>query len=262
MPSDLSFYHHTLDKILQGMIAVYVDDTLAGGDADFIKLTYKIPEKFESKPPKFPPFLFTGVEINEGQLGYFSTNQVSEQIRKLPTDCDFDLLRATRNILAWITQTRPENLAGVNTLSQLTKETFHNEYLKTINGLIKHIKNNPKSGLKYIDLYKNTLKLVVYSDGSFATNKDGSFQVGYLVFMADKDNKANLIDYVSNKSRRVVRSVLGAETFGLANACDSAIVIQHNLKQILGKTLKIQVLRYSETLFNVKIRNASKTEND
>lgn len=67
---------------------------------------------------------------------------------------------------------------------------------------------------------------MLYSDGSFATNKDGTSQVVYLIFLADKENTANLIDYTINKSRRVVRSLLRAETFGLADECDSAIVIQ------------------------------------
>lgn len=93
-------------------------------------------------------------------------------------------------------------------------------------------------------------------------NKDVTSQVGYVIFInidiisimlailsltaAGKDNMANLIDSDNNNSRRVVRSVLGAEIFGLADVCDSAIVIKHELKVELGKTLKIQVLTDSE----------------
>lgn len=47
--------------------------------------------------------------------------------------------------------------------------------------------------------------------------------------MADK-NKAKIIAYASSKSRRVVRYFLGKETFGLADTCDIAIVIQHHIK--------------------------------
>lgn len=38
------------------------------------------------------------------------------------------------------------------------------------------------------------MKIVVYSDGYFYTNKDGSSQVGYLILMADMKNKSNLIE--------------------------------------------------------------------
>lgn len=89
--------------------------------------------------------------------------------------------------------------------------------------------------MKYGNLDKDTMNLIVYSDWSFATNKDYSSQVGYLIFMADKDNNVNTIDYESNKSRRFVRYVLKEETFGLAGSCDLAIVTQRHLKQMLGK---------------------------
>lgn len=48
--------------------------------------------------------------------------------------------------------------------------------------------------------------------------------------MEDKANKANLTEYGRKKARRVVRPVLGAEAFGLADACDYAIVIQHHFR--------------------------------
>lgn len=43
--------------------------------------------------------------------------------------------------------------------------------------------------------------------------------------MVDKNNKANLNYYASNKSRKAGRSFLGAETLGLADAYDSVIVL-------------------------------------
>lgn len=69
--------------------------------------------------------------------------------------------------------------------------------------------------------------------------------------MEDNDNRANLIDCASNKSMRVIRLVLGAETCGLADACDSAIIIYHDLKQMLGKTLRIQFLTDSENIIQL-----------
>lgn len=71
----------------------------------------------------------------------------------------------------------------------------------------------------------------------------------------------NLFEYASNKSRLVVRSFPGAETSDLAGPCGSAIVMKHCLTELLGKTLKIEVLKKSETLFHVTIRNLSTAEN-
>lgn len=81
-----------------------------------------------------------------------------------------------------------------------------------------------------------------------------------MIILTEKYNNANLIDYASIKSRQVVRSVQGAETFTVADACDAAILIQHNLKSILNKTLQITAFTDSATLLNVMIRNHLTTE--
>lgn len=56
-----------------------------------------------------------------------------------------------------------------------------------------------------------------------------------MIFLIDKYNNADIIDYTNIKSRRVVRSVLEAETFALADTYDIATIIQHDLKNISGK---------------------------
>lgn len=43
------------------------------------------------------------------------------------------------------------------------------------------------------------MKLVQYKDGSLLTNKDGASQVESLKFIADENNKTNIIDYAINK---------------------------------------------------------------
>lgn len=50
---------------------------------------------------------------------------------------------------------RPEILAVVNISSQVAKENFQKEYIKTINVLLKHIGKHPRSGLRYISLEKD-----------------------------------------------------------------------------------------------------------
>lgn len=83
------------------------------------------------------------------------------------------------------------------------------------------------------------MKLFVYSDRSFANNKDESPRVGYLIIMNNNNNRDNVISYATKKSRRFVRYVVGAETFELSDECDYAIVMQHYLKKILVNTLKV-----------------------
>lgn len=79
--------------------------------------------------------------------------------------------------------------------------------------------------------------------------------------MVDKTNKANIIEYKKNKSRRVVRSALGSDKFCLADAFDSAIVVQHVLREAQVININIKVFRNSKPLYNILIRNATTTEN-
>ena len=260
---DQSFLYKTEPENddLQGTMAVYVDDTLASGNPAFLQLTDKISETFESKPREYPPLMFAGININEEGEGFFlEQTQYAKDINQLPKTTTFDEFRTMRHKLAWLTNTKPEILAGVNILSQTTKETFKEDNVKTINTLIKHVTKSAEKVLHFKPLDLDSIRIIVYSDGSFNGNPDGSSQVGYLIFLADKNNNTNLIDYASIKSQRVVRSVLGAETLGLADACDAAIMIQHDLKLMLKKTLKITVLTDSATLFNVLMRNGNTTE--
>lgn len=65
MSGDLSFYHHKTEEILQQTIVVCVDETLAEGSNDFIKLTEKLPEESESKSIDLPIVNFQGFYLLE-----------------------------------------------------------------------------------------------------------------------------------------------------------------------------------------------------
>lgn len=117
-----------------------------------------------------------------------------------------------------------------------------------MNYIIKHVTKYPNKGPKHrLDL--DSSQLTVYSFGSFSGNEDGSFQVGYKIFLTDKHNNANLIYYASIKSRLVVKSVLGVETFALADACNAAILIQYDL-QIILVINRYDILMHATTGFD------------
>lgn len=89
----------------------------------------------------------------------------------------------------------------------------------------------------------------------------GSSEVEFVIFLADKNTNSALTDFSIVKSRTLIRSVLGVQTFSLADSCEAAIPIRHELKNITIRTFKIKILTYKyEILFNVIIHNASTTE--
>ena len=80
----------------------------------------------------------------------------------------------------------------------------------------------------------------MFVDGSFANNKDFSSQIGYLIILANEtptgneefEIKGNIIHYSSTKSKRVTRSVLASEIYGMVGGVDMAIAINTTIKMI------------------------------
>ena len=62
-----------------------------------------------------------------------------------------------------------------------------------------------------------SLHIRAFADASFATNHDRTSQFGHILMLCDKQNNAFILHYTSYKSRRVARSVLGAEIYAFAD---------------------------------------------
>jgi hypothetical protein len=98
---------------------------------------------------------------------------------------------------------------------------------------------NIHRGLKYIRLELSTAKLYVFVDGSFANNKDFSSQIGFEIILANETTgndeftiHSNLIHWSSTKSKRVTRSVLASEIYGMVAGTDMSFAISSTLKMI------------------------------
>ena len=55
----------------------------------------------------------------------------------------YEEFRSTRHKLSWIIHTRPEILAGVNILSQVRKDTYAKEHIKTDQHVNQKLKGKP-----------------------------------------------------------------------------------------------------------------------
>ena len=102
---------------------------------------------------------------------------------------------------------------------------------------------NLNCGIRYVELDLDYTKLFVFVDGLFANNKDFSSQIGYEIIIANETTRAlyddslfrlrgNLIHYSSTKSKRVTRSVLALEIYGIVRGVNMAIAINTTVKII------------------------------
>lgn len=65
--------------------------------------------------------------------------------------------------------------------------------ITSLNKRLKWQIENKARGLKYVKLDINSLRLVVFTDFSFANNRDLSSQIGYVICLADASNQANIL---------------------------------------------------------------------
>jgi hypothetical protein len=108
--------------------------------------------------------------------------------------------------------------------------------------------NHLDRGLLYVPIDLSTAKLFVFVDASFANNKDFSSQLGYEIIIANESTgendftiHGNLIHWSSTKSKRITRSVLASEIYGMVGGVDMAISIGTTLKMITDR-LKLSVI--------------------
>ena len=91
---------------------------------------------------------------------------------------------------------------------------------------------------------------MVFTDGSFANNKDLNSQIGYLIALVNEENiaeestagtddvftiKDNIVYYSSVKCKRIIRNVLASEIYGFVNGFDLSYVINHTLYKITDR---------------------------
>lgn len=104
------------------------------------------------------------------------------------------------------------------------------------------------------------LRMVVFSDSSFANTPSLSTQLGYIIVLTDKNGTANVLHYASYRSKRIVRSVLGGETHAFADSFDMAYTMRNYLNRIFERYIAMTMLTDSLSLFKVLINSSVMTE--
>jgi len=128
------------------------------------------------------------------------------------------------------------------------------EDAKKLNKRLQWQIDNQSRGLRFVPLDKNSLKLVVFTDSSFANNKDNTSQIGFVITIADKNNNANIVHWSSIKCKRVTRSVLASELYGMAHGFDHGAVIKATIEKILQISLPLVLCTDSKSLYDCLVK--------
>ena len=104
-----------------------------------------------------------------------------------------------------------------------------------LNKVVKRVMNE-KNQILFPTLDPSTIKLVLYTDTSFNSQPEGGSQGGHIIFLTNSHNKCCPLIWNSSKIKRVVGSILAAETLALNEGCETALY----LSQILGEILDLE----------------------
>ena len=147
-----------------------------------------------------------------------------KQLEHLDDSCSFSDFRSMRMRLAWVDNTRTDLQFEISQLAQVTQARFEynsQAYVKMLNAVIQYSHDNAAS-LIFPKLDLNILRLVGFSHAAYASNHGLTSQLGGIVLLMDKTNKAIPNSFKSYKSCRVTRSILSAEVIAFADLFDDA----------------------------------------
>jgi hypothetical protein len=126
--------------------------------------------------------------------------------------------------------------------------------VKTLNKRVQWQNENAARGLRFVKLDKNTLRLLTFTDASFANNRDLSSQIGYVLVLADSTGRANVLHWSSTKCKRVTRSVLASELYGMAHGFDMGASVKSTIDKMLGIELPLVVCTDSKSLYECLVK--------
>jgi hypothetical protein len=208
-----SFYDPCLlfafNNDIQAIIGLQTDDTLLACNTVF-----KDKEQEELEKAQFPakplqkltvnsPLEFNGMTLTKSPEGSITISQ-SLHIEKItlvdtdnPTREQYIAQRARGAYIA--TVCHPQVAFGLSYAAQSTDPIPTKDDVIRLNKCLKWQLDNKNRGLTFIKLDIKTLRLAVFTDSSFANNKDHSSQIGYVIALADSSNNCNLLHWSSIK---------------------------------------------------------------
>src|SRR5580692_7050629 len=258
-----------------GVIGLQTDDTLLLADEDFAEKEEKklrkagFMTKDREKLTSSSPIKFNGGSItSKGNSLTLTQEQHCQNLKTVSPEAinltssrgvtrkmvlpkeQYIAQRARGAYIATVCQ--PEAAYDLSSAAQVTEPT--EEDVKKLNKRLMWQSDNSSRGLDFIPL-KAPFKLVVFTDSSFANNSDYSSQIGYIIVLADKDNKANILHWSSTKCKRVTRSTLASELYGMANGFDVGAAIKGTIEKVMKlESLPLILCTDSKSLYECLVK--------
>jgi hypothetical protein len=234
--------------------ALQVDDNFGHGTSEFLTLEEKASNRFICKPRVIievgDMVTFNGSEIVRSKFNVFVMRQ-QPKLRALETAASLEQLVSVRAAMQYFaTSTRPDLAAPCQLLA--SRIGFHADVsiYTAMNRLVETANASASNGLTFVPLDLTKVRVVVFTDASFANAEKYKSQLGFVICLADDNNNANIVHFGSSKCKRVTRSVMAAELHGLVLGFDNAFSVREMVSEILGRKIPIDAYVDSKTVFD------------
>ena len=242
----LFFWVH--DGVLHGIMCCHVDDFCWGGTNVFVeRIIVKLKTEFQISHEETETFKYLGLTIKQDKscitlhqheyIKDLKLVEVSGERRANKKDQliseEITQLKMLAGQLNWIaSQTRPDMCYAACAVSTSVKECTVEDICQA-NKCIRDAKIVEVS-LQFSALQDlSKVKLISFSDASFANLRGGGSQGGFLVFLQGCNDKYALISWQSKKLKRVVKSTIAAETLALQDAAESCFMLRSQICELL-----------------------------
>jgi len=279
---ELSMNQSTYDPCLlystkpMGIVGLQTDDTLILGDDKFIDIEQTqllkagFPAKEREQLSIENTLKFNGGIIrlsNDGSVTLSQERQCTNLTlisgnttdstssrgvtrKALLTKDQYVAQRARGAYIASVCQ--PEAAYDLSVAAQAIEVTEND--VKSLNKRIQWQIQSASRGLRFVKLRKESLRLIVFTDASFANNRDFSSQIGYVIVLADVNNNANILHWTSIKCKRVTRSVLASELYGMAHGFDMGASVKATIDKMLEIELPLVMCTDSKSLYDCLVK--------
>lgn len=250
-----------------GITAMQTDDTFNVGTKPFLEReeTELNAAGFKAKPQTIltdgDSCDFNGmlIQVENGEVTCIQKGQAERLLlvddKAIDQMQQYVMQRARGAYIASICQ--PEAAFDYSVAAQVREPD--SEDIARLNQRIQWQLENKQRGLRYRAVDLATAKLFVFVDGSFANNRDLTSQIGYVIALgneAPSEDRAragpavrpvdashdeafaltgNLIHWSSTKCKRVTRSVLASEVYGMVSGYDLGYVIRDTIGTIMKR---------------------------
>ena len=227
----------------------------------------KISQQFTCRDSQGPPTDFKGVDIHHhgltitaSQTEYLShlhipdapTKSTKEEDNRTLTESETSTLRSIAGKMAWVaTCTSP--LYAFHASVALQRHTEEPgtplSVLISTHAALRQAKENQHAKLNYIPLDSPTTHIRIYADAAFQNLRTKHSQIGFIVYLADKDDNVNIAHWHSSRAPRQPHSTDQAELMALDIALRSTENMANIINTFYGRTIPVVLFIDCDTLW-------------